>query len=119
MTLYEPLGSLYRPRIVSFDAQLAILRIEGDEDRTTSGRRRRPFSAALTATRDVIVDLSGLTVADPSLMIDLACLAQRLRARGVTLWLAHPQPNIRTLIETVGLHRLPAVRIDGVKPAFT
>ena len=27
---------------------------------------------------------------------------------GVTLWLAHPQPNIRTLIETVGLHRLPA-----------
>ena len=52
-------------------------------------------------------------------MIDLACLAQRLRARGVTLWLAHPQPNIRTLIETVGLHRLPAVRIDGAKPAFT
>ena len=108
--LYEPCGSLYRPRIVCFDAQLAILRIEGDEDRTTSGRRRRPFSAALNATRDVIVDLSGLTFADPSLMIDLACLAQRLRARGVTLWLAHPQPNIRTLIETVGLHRLPAVR---------
>ena len=110
---------MYRPAIVSFDAQLAILRIEGDEDRTTSGRRRRPFSAALNATRDVIVDLSGLTFADPSLMIDLACLAQRLRARGVTLWLAHPQPNIRTLIETVGLHRLPAVRIDGAKPAFT
>ena len=63
----------------------------------------------------MIVDLSGLTFADPSLMIDLACLAQRLRARGVTLWLAHPQPNIRTLIETVGLHRLPAVRIDGAE----
>ena len=116
VTLYSPRGSLYGPQIVSFDAQLAILRIEGDEDRTTSGRRRRPFSAALTATRDVIVDLSGLTFADPSLMIDLACLAQRLRARGVTLWLAHPQPNIRTLIETVGLHRLPAVRIDGASP---
>ena len=72
---------MYRPQIVSFDAQLAILRISGDEDRTTSGRRRRPFSAALNATRDVIVDLSGLTFADPSLMIDLACLAQRLRAR--------------------------------------
>ena len=52
-------------------------------------------------------------------MIDLACLAQRLRANGVTLWLAHPQPNIRTLIETVGLHRLPAVRVDGGNPAFT
>ena len=71
------------------------------------------------ATRDVIVDLSDLTFADPSLMIDLACLAQRLRANGVTLWLAHPQPNIRMLIETVGLHRLPAVRVDGVNPALT
>jgi anti-anti-sigma regulatory factor len=114
---------LYGPLIVSFDPDLAILRIVGDEDRTTSGRRRRPFSAALNATRDVIVDLSALTFADPSLMIDLACLAQRLRANGVTLWLAHPQPNIRTLIETVGLHRLPAVRVDGgakpAKPAFT
>jgi hypothetical protein len=39
----------------------------------------------------------------------------------MTLWLAHPQPNIRTLIETVGLHRLPAVRIDGATghPALT
>ena len=66
----------------------------------------------------MIVDLSGLRFADSSLMIDLACLAQRLRAQGVTLWLAHPQPNIRTLIETVGLHRLPAVRIDGGQPAI-
>ena len=108
----------FRP-IVSFDEQLGVLRVTGDEDRVTSGRRRRPISMALHATHDVTVDLSELRFADPSLMIDLACLAQRLRARGVTLWLAHPQPNIRTLIETVGLHRLPAVRIDGVKPAFT
>jgi hypothetical protein len=28
-------------------------------------------------------------------MIDLACLAQRLRAQGQTLRLSHPQPNIR------------------------
>src|SRR5215212_1471437 len=70
------------PRIVSFDEQLGVLRVTGDEDRTTSGRRRRPLSAALSATRDVIVDLADLNFADPSLMIDLACLAQRLRAHG-------------------------------------
>ena len=108
----------FRP-IVSFDEQLGVLRVTGDEDRVTSGRRRRPISMALHATHDVTVDLSELRFADPSLMIDLACLAQRLRARGVTLWLAHPQPNIRTLIETVGLHRLPAVRVDGGQAAFT
>jgi anti-anti-sigma factor len=105
--------------IVDFDEQLAILRIAGDEDRTTSGRRRRPLSAALTATRDVIVDLSDLHFADASVMIDLACLAQRLRAQGRTLWLSGAQPNVRKLIETVGLHRLPAVRLDGAQPVLS
>jgi anti-anti-sigma regulatory factor len=91
--------------------------VSGDEDRTTSGRRRRPISAALRAPRDVTVDLSDLRFADPSLMIDLACLAQRLRAQGRTLMLRSPQPNIRTLIELVGLHRLPAVTLLEPAPA--
>ena len=94
------------------------MRIAGDEDRTTSGRRRRPLSAALKSTRDVIVDLSELRFADPSVMLDLAVLAQRLRAQGRLLWLNGAPPHIRTLIETMGLHRLPAVRLDGPLPAF-
>jgi anti-anti-sigma factor len=101
------------PQIVNFDEQLAILRIAGDEDRATSGRRRRALSAAMRSTRDVIVDLSDLEFADTSVMIDLACLAQRLRAHDRALWLSGAQPNIRRLIETIGLHRLPAVRLVG------
>jgi anti-anti-sigma regulatory factor len=58
-----------------------------------------------------MVDLSDLHFADPSLMIDLACLAQRLRAHGGTLMLRSPQPHIRTLIEMMGLDRLPAVTL--------
>ena len=108
---------VYVPCIVSFDEQLGLLRVSGDEDRTTSGRRRRPISTALKSTRDVIVDLSELNFADPSLMIDLACLARRLRARGRTLSLRHPQPHIRRLIELVGLHRLPAVFVIAPQPA--
>jgi anti-anti-sigma factor len=107
------------PGIVHFDEQLAILRIAGDEDRTTSGKRRRPLSVALRSTRDVIVDLSELTFADSSLMIDLAILAQRLRAQGRTLWLSGAPPNIRALIQTMGLHRLPSVRLDGTQPAYS
>jgi anti-anti-sigma factor len=109
--LYEPAGLYYVAVIVSFDEHRAILRIAGDEDRVTSGRRRRPLSTALQATRDVIVDLTDLRFADSSLMIDLACLAQRLRAQERVLWLSGPQPNVRALIETVGLHRLPGVRL--------
>jgi anti-anti-sigma factor len=101
--------------IVSFDEQHAILRISGDEDQATRAVRRPPLSAALRATRDVIVDLSELRFADSSVMVDLACLAQRLRAHGWTLWLAGAQPDVRRMIEIVGLHRLPAVRL--VKPA--
>ena len=77
----------------------------------TSGRRRRPLSAALRATRDVIVDMSELRFTDHSLMIDLACLAQRLRAEGRTLSLRDPQPHVKRLIELVGLDRLPSVRV--------
>ena len=65
----------------------------------------------------MIVDLSELSFADSSLMIDLAVLAQRLRAHGRTLSLRHPQPHIRQLIELVGLHRLPSVLLIAPLPA--
>jgi anti-anti-sigma regulatory factor len=64
----------------------------------------------------VIVDLTNLSFADSSLMIDLAMLSRRLRRRGRALQLQGAQPQIWELIETVGLHRLPGVRFDG--PAF-
>ena len=51
-------------------------------------------------------------------MVDLACLAQRLRAQGRTLWLSGAQPHVRTMIETVGLHRLPGVRLSGSTAAI-
>ena len=53
------------------------------------------------------------------MIVDLACLAQRLRAQGRTLWLAGAQPHIRRLIESVGLDRLPAVRLAGPAPAYS
>ncbi len=65
------------------------------------------------------MDLSELRFADSSLIVDLACLAQRLRAQDRTLWLAGAQPHIRRLIESVGLDRLPAVRLTGPSPAFS
>jgi anti-anti-sigma regulatory factor len=61
----------------------------------------------------VCVDLSELRFADPSLMIDLAVLAQRLRAQGRALLLRAPQPQVRTLIGLVGLDRQPAVALEA------
>jgi anti-anti-sigma regulatory factor len=66
----------------------------------------------------VIVDLSELVFADPSLMLDLAMLARRLRVRGSAILLRGAQPQIMTLIEMVGLHRLPGVKLEGPSPAL-
>jgi anti-anti-sigma factor len=87
--------------------------VVGEEDRSTSARRRRALSAALRAPSDVLVDLTGLRFADASLMVDLAVLAQRLRAHGRAVRLRGPQPQIRTLIELVGLDRQPAVAVES------
>ncbi len=65
----------------------------------------------------MIADLSELTFADSSLMIDLAVLAQRLRAHGRTLCLRNPQPHVRQLIELAGLDRLPSVFVVAPQPA--
>jgi anti-anti-sigma factor len=95
-----------------YDSDQVVLFVTGDEDRTTSARRRRALSAALRAPREVCVDLSQLRFADPSLMVDLAVLAQRLRAQGLAVRLRGAQPQVRTLIELVGLDRQPAVAVE-------
>jgi anti-anti-sigma regulatory factor len=58
---------------------------------------------------DLIVDLSELTFADASVMVDLAMLALRLRQNGRRLLLRGAQPHIQRLIELVGLDRQPGV----------
>ncbi len=62
------------------------------------------------------VDLSELTFADASLMVDLALLARRLRARGRAIKLRGPQPQIQTLIEIVGIGTLPGIQFEGAQP---
>ena len=84
----------------------------GEEDRATCGCRRRALSLAITARQDVCVDLHGLTFADSSLMVDLAVLARRLRLDGRHLRLRGAQPQVQRLIETMGVHRLPAVALE-------
>lgn len=95
--------------IVALDGQPPVLRCCGDEDLTTQGARRSVLSRALKVRDDLIVDLSELSFADASLMVDLAALAVRLRQRGRRLLLRGAQPQIHTLIELVGLHRQPGV----------
>jgi anti-anti-sigma factor len=84
----------------------------GDEDRSTQSLRRPALSRALQAGGTVLVDLHELVFADPSLMVDLAMVARRLRQAGGHMHLRGAQPQIQRLIEVVGLHRLPNVILE-------
>jgi anti-anti-sigma regulatory factor len=104
--------------IVDFDEHSATLRVRGDEDRSTQGGRRRALVQAFRAQTNVTVDLSELDFADASVMLDLAVLARRLRAKGREILVRGAQPQVMALIKHVGLHRLPAVTFEGASPAF-
>jgi len=92
--------------------KLSVLQCTGEEDATSKPQRRRALSRAQRSSKDVVVDLSELGFADPSLMIDLAMVAQRLRMSGRGLRVRGAQPHIRRLIELVGLDHLPGVLMD-------
>lgn len=94
-----------------------VLRCSGDEDRSTQSLRRPALSRALAVDEDLVVDLSDLSFADASLMVDLAMVARRLRKAGRGMRMCGAPPHIHTLIELVGLHRLPGVQVDGSAPA--
>jgi anti-anti-sigma factor len=98
--------------IVSFSEHPPVIRCSGDEDRSTQSLRRPALSRALKVGGTVLVDLHELVFADPSLMVDLALVAQRVRRAEGSLRLRGAQPQIQRLIERVGLHRLPNVILD-------
>ena len=70
------------------------------------------MSRALHAGGTVFVDLHELVFADPSLMVDLAMISRRVRHAGGMVQIHGAQPQIRRLIELVGLHRLPGVIVE-------
>jgi anti-anti-sigma regulatory factor len=62
--------------------------------------------------------MTHLQFADTSVMLDLAMLARRLRLRERAIVLRGARPQIMMLIELVGLHRLPGVRLEAA-PSLT
>jgi anti-anti-sigma regulatory factor len=90
-----------------------VLRCYGSEERTTQPERRAALARAMRCGEDVVVDLGQLAFADASLMLDLALLSRRLRYEGLQVILQDPQPQVLALIERIGIHRLPAIQVEG------
>jgi hypothetical protein len=76
------------------------------------------MAQAIKADCDVTVEMRDLAFADLSLMVDLLVLARRQRVRGRAVRLRHPNPQVKSMIHGVGLHRLPGVTVEGLTAAF-
>jgi len=98
--------------IVEFDDTRAVLRCSGDEDHLSQVQRRASLARARCCRSELRVDVSELSFADPSLMVDFAMLARRLRHRGSQLRICGAQPQILALIELVGLQRLDDIELE-------
>jgi anti-anti-sigma factor len=94
-----------------------VLVVSGDEDIATQAVRRAGLSRALSAQADLRVELGDLVFADASVMLDLAMVARRLRKSGRRMFVCGAQPQVHRVIETVGLHRLPGVSVEGFAPS--
>src|SRR3954469_5403299 len=68
--------------IVSFTEHAPVLCCSGDEDRSTQSLRRGALSKGLPAGGTPPGHLPGRVFADPSLMVDIAMVARRVRHAG-------------------------------------
>jgi anti-anti-sigma factor len=97
--------------IVELHEEAPVLHCSGDEDRSTQSLRRGALSRAFKLHTDLLVDLSELSFADASFMVDLAVVARRLRQQGARMLLQGAQPRVAALIAAAGLDRLPGVSV--------
>ena len=85
---------------------LTIARLEGELDiATTPALRERLFGVLGPGVRLLVIDLSGVSFCDVSGLAVLIGTQRRARARGITVRLAAPRPQMAKLLRITGLDR--------------
>jgi anti-anti-sigma factor len=83
---------------------LIIARLEGDLDiATTPALRERLLGVLSPGVRLLVIDLSGVSFCDVAGLAVLIGTQRRARARGITVRLAAPRPQMARLLRITGL----------------
>lgn len=83
---------------------LTIARLKGDLDiATTPALRERLLSALSPGVRLLVIDLSGVSFCDAAGLAVLIGTQRRARARGITVRLVAPRPQMAKLLSITGL----------------
>jgi anti-anti-sigma factor len=85
---------------------LTIARLKGDLDiATTPALRERLLSVLSPGVRLLVIDLSGVSFCDAAGLAVMIGTQRRARARGITVRLAAPRPQMAELLRITGLDR--------------
>jgi anti-sigma B factor antagonist len=88
-----------------------VIRLSGEADLSTLGQLRDALNAQISGgARQLTIDLSGLRFADSGSIRALTDAHLALRAKGGTLELVHPQPNVARILVLLGIDQVLTVR---------
>jgi len=88
-----------------------VIRLSGEADLSTVGQLRDALDGQISGgARQLTIDLSGLRFADSSSIRVLTDAHLALKARGGTLELVNPQPNVARILVLLGIDQVLTVR---------
>jgi anti-anti-sigma factor len=87
------------------------LRLSGEFDMSSVETFRMAVETSVDPDRELVFDLTDLTFIDSSGIRAILTVSQEIRANGVVL--RHPQPNVRRVIELIGIEGRSGIRVEG------
>ena len=87
------------------------LRLSGEFDMSSVETFRLAVETSADPEREIVLDLADLTFLDSSGIRAILTAAQEIGTKGVLL--RNPQPNVRRVIELVGIQGRSGIRLEG------
>jgi anti-anti-sigma factor len=103
-------GSLLTALVVD-DGREVLVHVTGEIDRASCGRLRDALEPHLGAGRRVVLELSGVTFTDSSLLPVLTHAHARLADGGATLIVRNPSRAAHRVLSATGMTKLLAIEV--------
>jgi len=86
-------------------------RLSGEFDMSSVETFRLSVETSADPEREIVLDLTDLTFIDSSGIRAILTMAQEIGTNGVLL--RNPQPNVRRVIELIGIEGRSGIRLEG------
>jgi anti-anti-sigma factor len=87
------------------------LRLSGEFDMSSIETFRMAVETSADPEQEIVLELKDLTFLDSSGIRAILTMAQEIGTKGVLL--RNPQPNVRRVIELIGIEGRSGIRLEG------